>query len=93
MLDSKQAIVLKVFLPERTLQTGISDVEQIPKVQFRSRNGVKFNGSLIPSHLKWTKNVATPPYLKGRSTGDMLPALYSVGEEDVKASSVCRLKE
>ena len=44
MVDGKQAIVRNGFLPERTLQTGIGDVEvQLPKVRDRSGNGVKFN--------------------------------------------------
>ncbi|WP_275285600.1 transposase [Vibrio vulnificus] len=48
MVDGKQAIVRNGFLPERTLQTGVGDVEvQIPKVRDRSGNGVKFNSSLI----------------------------------------------
>nr|WP_258070878.1 transposase [Vibrio jasicida] len=34
MVDGKQAIVHNGFLPERTLQTGVGDVEvQIPKVR------------------------------------------------------------
>ena len=46
MVDGKQAIVLNGFLPERTLQTGVGDVEvQIPKVRERSVHGVKFNSN------------------------------------------------
>lgn len=57
MVDGKQAIVRNGFLPERTLQTGVGDVEvQIPKVRDRSRNGVKFNSNLIPPYLKRTKS-------------------------------------
>ena len=100
MVDGKQAIVRNGFLPERTLQTGVGDVEvQIPKVRDRSGNGVKFNSSLIPPYLKRTKSVETLLpllYLKGISTGDMLPALESLLGKDAKglsASSVCRLKE
>ena len=85
MVDGKQAIVRNGFLPERTLQTSIGDVEvQIPKVRDRSGNGVKFNSNLIP------------PYLKRISTGDMLPALESLLGKDAKglsANSICRLKE
>ena len=100
MVDGKQAIVRNGFLPERTLQTGVGDVEvQIPKVRDRLGNGVKFNSSLIPPYLKRTKNVATLLpllYLKGISTGDMLPALESLLGKDAKglsANSICRLKE
>lgn len=79
MVDGKQAIIRNGFLPERTLQTGVGDIEvQIPKVRDRSGNGVKFNSNLIPPYLKRTKSVATLLsllYLKGISMGDMLPAL------------------
>ncbi len=78
-IDGKQTVVRNGFLPERKLQTGIGDVQvQIPKVRDRSGNGIQFNSNLIPSYLKRTKNVATLIpllYLKGVSTGDMLPAL------------------
>lgn len=100
MVDGKQAIVRNGFLPERTLQTGVGDIEvQIPKVRDRSGNGVKFNSNLIPPYLKRTKSVATLLpllYLKGISTGDMLPALESLLGKDAKglsANSICRLKE
>ncbi len=100
MVDSKQAIVRNGFLPERTLQTGVGDVEvQLPKVRDRLGNGVKFNSNLIPPYLKRTKSVATLLpllYLKGISTGDTLPALESLLGKDAKglsANSICRLKE
>lgn len=99
-IDGKQAVVRNGFLPERKLQTGIGDVQvQIPKVRDRSGNGIKFNSNLIPPYLKRTKNVATLIpllYLKGVSTGDMLPALESLLGKDAKglsSNSVCRLKE
>ena len=51
-VDGKQAIVRNGFLPERSLQTGVGDVEvRIPKVRDRSGNGVKFNSSLLPPYL------------------------------------------
>ncbi len=72
LVDGKQAIVRNGFLPERTLQTSIGDVEvQLPKVRDRSGSGVKFNSSLIPPYIKRTKNVTTLLpllYLKGIST-------------------------
>ena len=78
IVDGKQAIVRDGFLPERTLQTSVGDVEvKIPKVLDRSGHGVKFNSNLIPPYLKRTKIVAALLpllYLKGISTGDMLPA-------------------
>ncbi len=99
-VDGKQAIVRNSFLPERSLQTGVGDVEiRITKVRDRSGTGVKFNSSLIPPYLKRTKNVATLLpllYLKGISTGDMLPALESLLGQNTKglsSNSICRLKE
>ncbi len=100
MVDGKKAIVRNGFLPERTLQTGIGDVEiKIPKVRDRSGEGVKFNSNLIPPYLKKTKDITELIpwlYLKGISTGDMQPALASILGQDAKglsANSVCRLKE
>lgn len=100
MVDGKQTIVRNGFLPMRTLQTGVDDDEvRIPKVRDRSGNSVKFNNNLIPPYLKRTKSVAALLpllYLKGISTGDMLPALESLFGEDAKglsANSICRLKE
>lgn len=91
MVDGKQAIVRNGFLPGRTLQTGVGDVEvQIPKVRDRSGNGVKFNSNLIPPYLKRTKSVAALLpllYLKGISTGDMLPDLESLLGKDAKGLS------
>ncbi|MGI9920589.1 transposase [Vibrio owensii] len=100
VIDGKQAIVHKSFLPEPTLQTGIGDVEvRIPKVRDRSGNGAKFNSNLIPPYLKRTKSIVILLpllYLKGISTSDVLPALESLLGKDAKglsANSICHLKE
>ena len=68
----------------------IRDRVQIPRVRDRSSSGVKFNSSLIPPYLKRTKSVETLLpllYLKGISTGDMLPALESLRGKDAKGLS------
>ncbi|MGL4735262.1 MAG: transposase, partial [Enterovibrio sp.] len=51
--DGRQAVVRNGFLPERTIQTGIGDVEiKVPKVRDRSGSGIHFNSSLLPPYLK-----------------------------------------
>lgn len=60
------------YLPERTVQTGIGDVE-VPKVRDRSGAGACFNSSLLPPYLKRARSVEELipwRYLKGVSTGD-----------------------
>lgn len=98
--DGRQAVVRNGYLPERTIQTGVGDVEvKVPKVRDRSGSGIKFNSNLIPPYLKRTKNLEEfIPwlYLRGISTGDMLPTLEGLLGEGVKglsANTVSRLKE
>ena len=56
--DGRLAVVRKGYLPERTIQTGIGEVEiKIPKVRDRSGSGIKFNSSLLPPYLKRAKNI------------------------------------
>lgn len=99
-VNGKQAVVRNGHLPERTIQTGLGDIEvKIPKVRDRSGQGIKFNSSLIPPYLKRTK--ATEEfipwlYLRGISTGDMQPALSSLLGDEAKglsANTVSRLKQ
>ena len=99
-VDNKQAVVRNGYLPERNLQTGLGDIEvKVPKVRDRSKQGIKFNSSLVPPYLKRTKNIEELIpwlYLRGISTGDMQPALTNLlGENAVglSANSVCRLKQ
>ena len=41
------------YLPERTMQTGIGDVEvKVPRVRDRSSDGVTFSSALLPPYLK-----------------------------------------
>ncbi|BAU41387.1 Transposase, Mutator family [Leptolyngbya sp. O-77] len=47
--QGRQAIVRNGYLPERTIMTGVGEVEiQVPKVRDRSGSGIKFNSSLLP---------------------------------------------
>lgn len=53
--DGRQAVVRNGYLPERTIQTGIGDVEiKVPKVRDRSGSGINFTSALLPPYLKRT---------------------------------------
>jgi putative transposase len=79
LLDGRQAVVRNGFLPERTIQTGIGDIEiKVPKVRDRSGSGICFNSSLLPPYLKRSGSIdELLPwlYLRGISTGDYQEAL------------------
>ncbi len=99
LVDGRKAVVRNGYLPSRTLQTGIGDVEvRVPKVRDRSGSGVKFNSSLVPPYLKRTKSVEELLpwlYLKGISTGDYQEALRSILGPDapgLSAATISRLK-
>src|SRR5690625_1186346 len=52
-VQGHQTVVRNGYLPTRTIQTGIGDVEvRVPKVRDRSCSGIKFNSSLLPPYLK-----------------------------------------
>lgn len=98
-VEGLQRIVKNGHHPERSIQTGLGDIDvKIPKVRDRKKGGVKFNSTLIPPYLKRTKNIEELIpwlYLRGISTGDMQPALVSLLGEKAKglsANSVSRLK-
>jgi transposase-like protein len=98
--DGRQAVVRNGYLPERTIQTGIGDVDiKVPKVRDRSGSGIHFTSALLPPYLKRTGSVeALLPwlYLKGISTGDYQDALCALlGEQarGLSANTICRLKE
>lgn len=100
LVDGKQRIVRNGYLPERTIQTGIGDVEvKIPKVKDRHGAGVKFNSKLIPPYLKKTKSIEEllpVLYLKGISTGDFneaLGALLGDTAKGLSANTISRLKK
>ncbi len=99
LLDGRKAVVRNGFLPSRTVQTGIGDVEvNVPKVRDRSKTGVKFNSNLLPPYLKRAKSIEELIpwlYLKGISTGNMQESLTSLlGEQagGLSANTVSRLK-
>jgi len=98
--DGRQAVVRNGYLPERTVQTGIGEVEvRVPKVRDRSGGGARFNSALLPPYLKRARSVEELIpwlYLKGVSTGDYqeaLAALLGAGAKGLSANTVIRLKQ
>src|SRR5690625_6567892 len=77
-----QTVVRNGYLPTRTIQTSIGDVEvRVHKVRDRSGCGIKFNSSLLPPYLKRARSVdELIPWLypKGESTGDFQAALSAL---------------
>ena len=99
-IDGKQAVIRNGFLPRRTIQTGLGDVDvQVPKVRDKSKQGIKFNSLLIPPYLKRTESIEEllpVLYLKGISTGDFSEALRSIlgtNAKGLSAGTISRLKE
>jgi putative transposase len=97
--DGRHAVVRNGYLPARTIQTGLGDVDiQVPKVRDRSNKGIKFNSNLLPPYLKRSTSIEEMLpwlYLKGLSTGDYGEALASLlGEEarGLSAGTISRLK-
>ena len=93
-------VVRNGYLPERTIQTGLGDINvQVPKSRDRSKQGLCFRSQLLPPCLKRTKSIdELLPwlYLKGISTGDFteaLAALLGPQAKGLSASTICRLKE
>lgn len=80
--DGRRAVVRNGYLPERTVQTGIGDVEvRVPKVRDRSGGGACFRSELLPPYLKRARSVEELLpwlYLKGVSTGDYQEALAAL---------------
>ena len=99
-VDGKRAVVRNGYLPQRTIQTGLGEVEvKIPKVRDKSQQGIKFHSLLIPPYLKKTKSIEEllpVLYLKGISTGDFTEALQALLGKDAKGLSqgtISRLKQ
>jgi putative transposase len=97
--QGRQGVVRNGYLPERTITTGVGEVEiQVPKVRDRTGNGIKFNSTLLPPYLKRARSVEEVLpwlYLKGVSTGDFSEALASLlgaNAEGLSSSSISRLK-
>jgi putative transposase len=92
-------VVRNGYLPEREIQTGIGPVTiKVPKIRDKSRQGIKFNSTLLPPYLRKTKSVEELLpwlYLKGISTGDFqetLQALLGKEARGLSASTISRCK-
>ena len=97
--EGKTGLVRNGYLPERTIQTGLGDIDlKVPKVRDRTGGGIKFNSSLVPPYLKRSQSVEEfLPwlYLRGISTGDFSESLkHLLGEEakGLSAATISRLK-
>ena len=56
--DGRKAVVRNGHLPERSIQTGIGDVDiKVPKVRDRSGSGIRFTSALLPPYLKRARSV------------------------------------
>jgi transposase-like protein len=89
--QGRQVVVRNGYLPERTITTGVGEVEiQVPKVRDRSGSGIKFTSQLLPPYLKRARSVEELLpwlYLKGVSTGDFSEALSSLVGSEAKGLS------
>ena len=89
--DGRKAVVRNGYLPERSIQTGIGDVDiKVPKVRDRSGSGIRFTSALLPPYLKRARSVEELLpwlYLKGISTGDYQEALAALLGENAKGLS------
>lgn len=99
LTNGHQVVVRNGYLPERTVQTGIGNVDvKVPKIRDRSASGIKFNSTILPPYLKRSKSTEELIpwlYLKGISTGDFQDALISLVGEQAKglsSNTICRLK-
>lgn len=98
--SGRQGVVRNGYLPERTIQTGLGDIEvKVPKVRDRTKQGIKFNSKLVPPYLKRAQAIEELLpwlYLKGISTGDFQDALKSLLGVDAKglsSNTISRLKQ
>jgi len=98
--EGKAAVVRNGYLPERSIQTGLGDIEiKVPKVRDRCGSTIKFNSSLVPPYLKRTGNIEEfLPwlYLRGISTGDFSETLKHLLGPDapgLSAATISRLKQ
>src|SRR5512144_1071076 len=99
--SGRQQVVRNGHLPERTIQTGIGEIQvNQPRVQDRRppEQREKFTPAVLPPYLRRTKSLEelTPwLYLKGLSTGDCseaLRAILGLDAPNLSATTITRLK-
>ena len=97
----RRQVVRNGYLPERSIQTGLGDIEvKQPRVQDRrpAEQREKFTPAVLPPDLRRTKSLEELIpwlYLKGISTGDFTEALGAILGTDapnLSASTITRLK-
>jgi transposase-like protein len=97
----RRQVVRNGLLPERTIQTGIGDVEvKQPRVRDRQPTDQReaFTSAILPPYLRKTKSLeGLIPWLypKGVSTGDFaeaLPAILGPDAPGLSAATVTRLQ-
>jgi transposase-like protein len=97
----RRQVVRNGHLPERTIQTGLGDIEvKQPRVHDRRAPGEreKFTPAVLPPYLRRTRSLEELIpwlYLKGISTGDFSEALQAILGPDapnLSATTVTRLK-
>ena len=98
-MHGRKQVVRNGYLPERTIQTGLGDVDiKVPRVRDNSGNDIAFTSALLPPYLKRTQSISELLpwlYLKGISTGgftDALSALLGKETKGLSANTICRLK-
>jgi putative transposase len=97
--QGRQRVVRNGYLPERTIQTGLGDIDvKAPRVRDRAKE-IKFSSAILPPYLRRTKTIEELLpwlYLKGVSTGDFSEALTALLGRDapgLSASTISRLKD
>lgn len=99
--EGYQAIVRNGYCAERSIQTGIGDIEvRKPRVRDRrpAEQREQFTSKILPPYLRRSKSIEDLIpwlYLKGISTGDFTEALKAILGESasgLSASTVTRLK-
>lgn len=97
--NGRKAVVRNGYLPERSIVTGIGQINiKQPRIRDR-RNEVVFTSAILPRYMRRTSSIdAVIPalYLKGISTGDFSEALESILGENAKGLSptnIVRLKK
>ena len=97
----RQQVVRNGHLPERTIQTGVGEIEvRQPRVRDRRPADQReaFTPAVLPPYLRRTKSLEDLIpwlYLKGVSTGDFSEALRAILGPDapnLSATTVTRLK-
>jgi putative transposase len=99
--SGRRQVVRNGHLPDRTIQTGIGEIEvKQPRVHDRRppEQRVKFTPAVLPPYLRRTKSLEELIpwlYLKGISTGDFSEALRAILGPDapnLSATTLTRLK-